>query len=92
MQIASHSSCVAFILYSFKTYFYAFCFCSVLLIPFIFKVDFHVHDEMIAEIPKDGNEKDRYDLMVRIMSTPPDWASDLPLRADGYITDYYKKD
>lgn len=57
-----------------------------------FKVDFHVHDEMIAEIPKDGNEKDRYDLMVRIMSTPPDWASDLPLRADGYITDYYKKD
>lgn len=47
---------------------------------------------MIAEIPKDGNEKDRYDLMVRIMSTPPDWASDLPLRADGYITDYYKKD
>ena len=47
---------------------------------------------MIAEIPKDGNEQDRYDLMVRIMSTPPDWASDLPLRADGYIPDYYKKD
>lgn len=47
---------------------------------------------MIAEIPKDGTEKAQYDLMVQIMSTPPDWASDLPLRADGYITDYYRKD
>lgn len=57
-----------------------------------FKVDFHVHDEMIAEIPLDGKEQQRYDMMVNIMSTPPLWAEDLPLRADGYITPYYKKD
>jgi len=57
-----------------------------------FKVDFHVHDEMIAEIKADGSENDMYDLMVRIMSTPPDWASGLPLRADGYVTKYYCKD
>ena len=31
-------------------------------------------------------------MMVALMSTPPDWASDLPLRADGYLTPYYKKD
>ena len=30
--------------------------------------------------------------LVSILMPPPDWASDLPLRADGYITDYYKKD
>lgn len=57
-----------------------------------FRVVAHIHDECIAEIPKDGNEEQYYDLMVLLMSTSPDWAQDLPLRADGYITPYYKKD
>lgn len=52
----------------------------------------HIHDECISEIPLDGNEQQYYDIMVALMSTPPDWASDLPLRADGYLTTYYKKD
>lgn len=57
-----------------------------------YKIVAHIHDECISEIPADGKEQQYYDVMVAIMSTPPSWASDLPLRADGYITPYYKKD
>lgn len=57
-----------------------------------YKIVMHVHDEVIAEIPCDGKEKETYNEMVRIMSTPPEWAKDLPLNADGYITPFYKKD
>lgn len=57
-----------------------------------YKITMHVHDEAIAEIPFDGHEREYYDNMVKIMSKAPDWASDLPLNADGYITPFYKKD
>lgn len=57
-----------------------------------FGITMHVHDEAIAEIPADGHEQEYYDRMVELMSTPPDWAADLPLNADGYITPFYKKD
>lgn len=51
----------------------------------------HIHDEVLVEIPEEG-AKESYDDIVKIMSTPPDWAKDLPLRADGYITPFYLKD
>lgn len=57
-----------------------------------YKIVAHIHDECIAEVPFDGNEQKYYDTMATLMSLPPDWASDLPLRADGYLTPYYKKD
>ena len=57
-----------------------------------FKIIMHVHDEVIAEIDKDGTEKAIYDKMVKIMSQGPEWAKSLPLNADGYLTDFYKKD
>lgn len=57
-----------------------------------YRIVAHIHDECIAEVPKDGKEQQYYDLMASLMGTPPDWASDLPLRADGYLTPYYKKD
>lgn len=57
-----------------------------------YKIVAHVHDECIAEVPWDGNEQKYYDMMATLMGTPPAWASDLPLRADGYLTPYYKKD
>ena len=56
-----------------------------------FDITMHVHDEDIAEIPEENAEK-WLRKMEKIMGTPPDWASDLPLNADGYITPYYKKD
>lgn len=57
-----------------------------------YKIVAHIHDECVSEILKDGNEQNYYDNMVLIMSLPPIWAADLPLKADGYITPYYKKD
>lgn len=56
-----------------------------------FMLNFHVHDEAIAEVPKRDKE-DSLALMCEIMGTPVKWAKGLPLRADGYTTDYYKKD
>lgn len=51
----------------------------------------HIHDECIVEVPID-RAQECYDEMVRLMSIVPDWASDFPLRADGYITPFYMKD
>lgn len=51
----------------------------------------HVHDEVVCEVPKEKSEtifKDLIDLMGKQVY----WAPGLPLRADGYITDFYKKD
>lgn len=57
-----------------------------------YAITMHVHDEAIAEVPADGQEKQWLSEMERIMGTPPSWAKDLPLNADGYITSFYKKD
>ncbi len=48
----------------------------------------HVHDELIIECPTDTNLSDICEMMGR---TPP-WAKGLPLRADGYECEFYKKD
>lgn len=50
-----------------------------------------IHDEIVIEVDKDKAEehlKNIQDIMGREIS----WMRGLPLRADGYITDYYKKD
>lgn len=52
----------------------------------------HVHDEIAAEIPKDGNEEKTLQIMIGAMCDAPSWAKGIPLRAAGYVTDYYKKD
>lgn len=56
-----------------------------------FKPVCHIHDECLVEVPED-TAKECYDSMVKVMSIPPDWAKDIPLRADGYITPFYLKD
>ena len=49
----------------------------------------HIHDEVVLDVPKEyGSLRE----VEEIMSEPIDWAPGLPLRADGYETDYYKKD
>ncbi len=56
-----------------------------------FKINMHVHDEIITEVQKDfGREK--LVEMETIMKRPIPWAPDLILGAEGYITEYYKKD
>lgn len=51
----------------------------------------HIHDEVIVEVPEE-NAKEHYNKIVELMSIAPDWAKELPLRADGYITPFYLKD
>lgn len=57
-----------------------------------YNIVLHVHDEIAAEIPKDGKEETVLQQMIDAMCTAPEWAENIPLRAAGYITEYYKKD
>ena len=57
-----------------------------------YNIVLHVHDEIAAEIPKDGNEENVLNDMCVAMAQAPDWAEGIALRAAGYLTDYYKKD
>lgn len=45
-----------------------------------------VHDEIIAE-----SEDDDVSPLIRAMTTPPEWALDLPLNAEGFSTRRYAK-
>ena len=56
-----------------------------------FPIVMHVHDENIAEVPVD-NAKAMLKIMCDTMAEEVPWAKGLPLRADGYITPFYKKD
>jgi DNA polymerase len=53
-----------------------------------FSTVFHVHDEIVAEMP-DGS---RWEDMAEIMGRSINWAPGLLLRADGYDTKFYMKD
>ncbi|MGN0106950.1 MAG: DNA polymerase, partial [Hominilimicola sp.] len=54
-----------------------------------YNIVFHVHDEIIAEAP-DGQGS--VNEMCMLMSINPDWADGIPLSADGYECEYYRKD
>lgn len=54
-----------------------------------FDIVAHVHDEMIVEVP---NGVSSVEEICGIMSVPPEWCADLPLRADGYECRFYRKD
>lgn len=48
----------------------------------------HVHDEIIFEC----SDKVSLDVLCHQMARTPDWMPDILLRADGYVTEFYKKD
>ncbi len=54
-----------------------------------FPIVFHVHDEVICEVPVGVSSAKE---IGEIMSAPISWATDLPLKADAYECDYYRKD
>ena len=56
-----------------------------------FKMVMHVHDEIICEV-LDNDSSNQLERMNNIMSEDVPWAPGLPLRADGYVTPFYKKD
>lgn len=53
-------------------------------------VAFHVHDEVILEIPEAGAEEAKEEAF-RIMIQPPEWAADLPLGVEGDFATAYTK-
>lgn len=54
-----------------------------------FKIVMHVHDEAVLEEP---DLDIRLDHVNEIMGTPILWAKGLPLKAESYVTKFYKKD
>lgn len=55
-----------------------------------YPIVFHVHDEVILEVPDDGTKT--LAEVCEIFRKPIVWADGLPLKGDGYVTNYYKKD
>lgn len=56
-----------------------------------FDLVIHVHDEAGAEVPTPW-AKECIQKMYDIMGAPIPWAEGLPLNADGYLSEFYKKD
>ena len=56
-----------------------------------FEIVMHVHDEVITET-NIHNGKISLDNLCEIMGEDIPWAPGLPLEADGYLTEFYKKD
>jgi len=56
-----------------------------------YSIVMHVHDEVVAEVNAETAAQD-LEIMCAAMGCAPDWAHGLPLNADGYLCDFYKKD
>lgn len=54
-----------------------------------YPVVMHCHDEAICEVPIGQGSVEEVN---RIMAVAPEWAEGLPLKADGFETEFYKKD
>lgn len=52
------------------------------------KICMHIHDELVIE----ADPNTSLDAICEAMGKTPAWAPGLVLRADGYVTDFYKKD
>lgn len=55
-----------------------------------YQIVMHVHDEIIVDAPI--SDKDAFQNILEVMKAPIPWAPGLPLNADGYVCDYYRKD
>ena len=53
-----------------------------------FDIVMHVHDEVVVEVEK---VKTTVEDICKIMTSLPDYGEGLPLKADGYVCDFYKK-
>lgn len=54
-----------------------------------YSVVFHIHDEVVIDA---GHDKADLEDVVRIMSQVPAWAEGLPLNAEGWTNEFFKKD
>jgi len=54
-----------------------------------YNIVMHIHDEVVIEAP---NNEGSLEEVCNIMAIPPEWAEGLLIRADGFETEYYRKD
>lgn len=54
-----------------------------------YSVVFHIHDEVVIDASRDKADLED---VVRIMSQVPAWAEGLPLNAEGWTNEFFKKD
>lgn len=55
-------------------------------------VIFHVHDEVVIETLPFGSEDKMLHRVTELMTRPIAWAPGLPLKAEGWVGQYFKKD
>lgn len=53
-----------------------------------YSIVMHVHDEVILDVPREAS----LDAVCAIMAEPIPWAPGLLLKADGFLSDFYKKE
>ena len=54
-----------------------------------FDIVMHVHDEIVLEVPHGVSSVEE---ICSVMAESPPWSKDLPLKADGYACEFYRKD
>lgn len=57
-----------------------------------FPVVFHVHDEVVIDIKRFADDDTMLKTVTEIMTRPITWAPGLPLGADGWVGEFYKKE
>ena len=55
-------------------------------------VIFHIHDEIVIEAQPFGTHEEMLERVTNLMAAPIPWAPGLPLAADGWVGEYFKKD
>lgn len=55
-------------------------------------VVFHIHDEVVIDTPAWADNDTMLDTVTKIMTKPIPWAQALPLNADGWVDNFFKKD
>ena len=56
------------------------------------RIVMHIHDEMVVDVPLHLQPEAVLEKVNAEMGRPIPWAPDLPLKGDGYVCDFYKKE
>lgn len=56
-----------------------------------YRIVMHVHDEVVVEVPKE-NAHAALEKIENIMAEPLSWSPGVILTADGFVSEYYRKD
>ncbi len=57
-----------------------------------FPIVFHIHDEVVIDIKPFADNKTMLEAVKKIMTQPISWAPGLPLGADGWVGEFFRKD